>query len=93
MNKLKEAAMMVVNVADEHGMFRPEILAAIESLRHALNEPEPNIVLAALEDMMSIVDDSRGVAGYHLNGEIAEWHEFDAVRTARAAIAREVGRE
>lgn len=42
---------------------------------------------AALQGMLAIVNDSRGVAGYHLNGDTAEWDEFDEVDAANAAIA------
>jgi hypothetical protein len=36
---------------------------------------------------MAIVGDSRGVAGYHLNGEVAEWDYFDEIAAAQDAIA------
>ena len=48
-------------------------------------------LLAALRGMLAIVNDSRGVAGYHLNGNTAEWDEFDEVDAARAAIAKATG--
>ena len=48
-------------------------------------------LLAALRGMLAIVNDSRGVAGYHLNGDTAEWDEFDEVDAARAAIAKVEG--
>lgn len=51
---------------------------------HALNEE----LLEVLKGMVAIVDDSRGVAGYHLNGDTAEWDEFDEVDAANAAIAK-----
>ena len=41
----------------------------------------------ALADLLAIVDDSQGVAGYHLNGAIADWDEFPEVESARAALA------
>ena len=28
-------------------------------------------------EMLLIISDSTGVAGYHMNGEVAEWSEFD----------------
>ena len=40
----------------------------------------------ALQGMLAIVADSRGVAGYHLNGNTAEWDEFDEVDAAQRAI-------
>lgn len=41
---------------------------------------------AALQGMLNIVSDSRGVAGYHLNGDIEEWDGFDQVSAADAAM-------
>jgi hypothetical protein len=41
----------------------------------------------ALAGLLAIVDDSQGVAGYHLNGAIAEWGEFPEIAEARAALA------
>lgn len=44
-------------------------------------------LLAALEGLLAIVDDSEGVAGYHRNGEVATWSEFaDEINAAVAAI-------
>lgn len=45
-------------------------------------------LLAALEALMGIVSDSNGVAGYHRNGDIADWNEFDEINMAVAAIAK-----
>ncbi|QHS09036.1 hypothetical protein [Sinimarinibacterium sp. NLF-5-8] len=41
-----------------------------------------------LLDFLSIVDDSSGVSGYHLNGDIAEWGEFETVDAAVALLER-----
>lgn len=84
MSNLREAAQAVIDARDNHG-YSPALQAAMKELCNALIEPD--MVLAALEGMMAIVDDSQGVAGYHLNGEIAEWDEFEEVDAARAAIA------
>ena len=48
-----------------------------------VQEAAPEL-LEALRGMLAIVNDSRGVAGYHLNGNTAEWDEFDEVDAARA---------
>lgn len=42
----------------------------------------------ALRGMLNIVDDSCGVAGYHLNGNVADWGEFEEVDAAGAALSR-----
>lgn len=41
----------------------------------------------ALESLLAIVNESCGVAGYHLNGNIAEWDEFPEVDEAREALS------
>ena len=38
MNKLREAAQAVIDTVDIHGVYRPEILAALDALRDALAE-------------------------------------------------------
>lgn len=43
--------------------------------------------LSALKQVACIIGDSQGVAGYHLNGDVAIWDEFDEVNTVAAAIA------
>lgn len=63
-----------------------EITAAV-----AKAEEGKEALLKALEGMVNIVSDSNGVVGYHLNGDIAEWDEFEEVETARALL-KEPGR-
>ena len=48
-------------------------------------------LLAALEGVLAIVSDSTGVAGYHLNGDIADWDEFDEINAGYTAIAKAKG--
>ena len=48
-------------------------------------------LLAALEGVLAIVSDSTGVAGYHLNGDIADWGEFDEINAGYTAIAKAKG--
>ena len=43
---------------------------------------------SALGDLLAIVSDSTGVAGYHLNGAVAEWGDFDEVSAASAVLAK-----
>jgi len=44
-------------------------------------------LLEALKNVMNIVNESTGVAGYHLNGEIAEWDRFEEIIDADSLIA------
>jgi len=39
------------------------------------------MVAAALDEWVSIRDESEGVAGFHINGAMAEWAEFDLPET------------
>lgn len=48
-------------------------------------------LLAALQGVMRVVEESSGVYGYHLNGELADWDEFPEVFEAFAAIAKATG--
>lgn len=63
---------------------------AAEALQEAWRD-EARARVAVLEEalrgLLDIVADSRGVAGYHLNGNVADWGEFSAVGEARAALA------
>lgn len=42
----------------------------------------------ALKALLSVVYNSCGVSGYHLNGDIAEWGEFEEVAVAEDAIRK-----
>lgn len=44
-------------------------------------------LVTALDGLLSITQDSTGVAGYHLNGNVAEWDEFPEVDTARDVLS------
>lgn len=47
----------------------------------------------ALQSVLAITADSDGVSGYHLNGDIAKWGEFDEIATAIAALAKARGEQ
>lgn len=48
--------------------------------------PEVEKLVEALEGFLEIVSDSSGVVGYHLNGAIAHWREFEEVAMADEAL-------
>lgn len=50
-------------------------------------------LLEALKNIIAIVHDSEGVAGYHLNGNIAEWDEFEDIITAYNLINECAGKK
>lgn len=41
----------------------------------------------ALKYILEIVNDSNGVDGYHLNGDVADWDEFVEIRNANQLIS------
>ena len=43
-------------------------------------------LVEALEGLLAIIDESLGVSGYHLNGAMAKWCEFDEVEMAEEAL-------
>jgi hypothetical protein len=49
------------------------------------------LLLEALKGLIAVTKESRGVAGYHLNGQIADWDEFDFYFKAVDAIAAAEG--
>lgn len=51
-------------------------------------ESERLELLKALESLLDVTADSKGVSGYHLNGDIAEWDEFECVGEAYELIKR-----
>ena len=50
-------------------------------------------LIKAVESLLDITADSQGVAGYHLNGDIAKWDEFEEVSGAYELIKRLEGDE
>ena len=48
-------------------------------------------MLRALESVLSLIDESSGVAGYHLNGEVATWEELGIREEVEAAIKKARG--
>lgn len=54
--------------------------ANADALGEALTER--NALMGALTKVLAITEDSRGVAGYHQNGNMAEWGEFEEVGAA-----------
>ena len=63
---------------------------------HAINSHDELVqmnqeLLAALEGLLDIVGESDGVSGYHLNGDIAEWGEFEELNAAYDAVNKANG--
>ena len=60
-----------------------DMILEVEHLKMQRDE-----LLAALQGMIDIANDSQGVAGYHLNGEVADWGEFEEWQAACDAISK-----
>lgn len=85
-------------VIKERGQyFQIEFTPGITALSGYISANEASLIIAApdmltaLRGLLAIVAESRGVDGYHLNGAIAEWDEFDEINAAHAAIAKATG--
>jgi hypothetical protein len=68
-------------------------LQSITDAADKLNEFEQqrDKLLAALESLLLIPADSEGVAGYHLNGAVANWDEFPEVNEAALLVTQMKG--
>jgi hypothetical protein len=44
-------------------------------------------MLTALEKLQAVIDESDGIIGWHLNGAVAEWNEFEFVGDVERAIS------
>lgn len=79
--------------ADSTNLITNLITAESESVAKLVTNlitPEPAEVVKlveALEGLLAIIDESLGVSGYHLNGAMAKWCEFDEVEMAEEALA------
>lgn len=67
------------------GATSADVAAAVQAIRtqHALIVQ----MAKALSGVLNIRNDSYGVAGYHLNGEVEHWDGFSEVAAADEAIA------
>lgn len=67
----------------------PEAEAAVLAVKnHDRLVDENQQLREALSGLLDIVGDSQGVAGYHLNGAIAEWIYFDEVGQAEQLLSK-----
>ena len=88
-------AQVVVRMNDEEE-DTPELVKFAHELVNRYNQhneltEQRDVLLAALQQMIDIANDSQGVAGYHLNGEVADWGEFEEWQAACDAIAKAKG--
>ncbi len=74
------AAQTPVIIASNVRTARAEQIANCVNSQHDL--------LEALEGLLNIVADSKGVDGFHLNGDIALWNEFEEIEIAESILAK-----
>ena len=55
-------------------------------------EAKVKLLREALDNLLHIVDSSNGVVGWHMNGNVAEWDEFEDVEEARRILAETEGK-
>lgn len=55
-----------------------ELLEKLCDMEASLRRLTPEII-AAIDGIGAIVGQSRGVAGYHLNGDVADWDSFEEI--------------
>ena len=67
------------------------LLIGVMQVKIDLLESQRDELLAALQGMIDIANHSQGVAGYHLNGEVADWGEFEELQAACDAISKAKG--
>lgn len=79
----KNGDVIAVVIADFSEGVTREDLAANAALIAAAPE-----LYSALESLLSVVKDSTGVSGYHLNGDIAAWDEFEEIQQAASALLK-----
>ena len=73
-----------------------QFVDAMDKMEAQLNAKDAEIErLKVLEEVLSgvlaIVNDSQGVAGYHNNGDIADWDEFEEITEVERALRGEDG--
>ena len=104
--KMADVFPVEIRTDDESGsLICEEDCVILESLSgakvadytlHAINSHDELVamnkeLLAALEGLLDIVGESDGVSGYHLNGDIAEWGEFEELNAAYDAVNKANG--
>ena len=77
-----------VRLVDSNGVFA----LAVDEKYGGLVAAAPDM-LRILESVLSLIDESSGVVGYHLNGEVATWKELGIREEVEAAIRKARGEE
>lgn len=71
-----------------------EFMSFMATALHWIDKPQADYkaqrdeLAELLGDIQAVISESRGIIGYHLNGDIALWDEFDCFQNIPAAIAK-----
>jgi len=84
-SKLSEVICDIDPIGVSKKVFTRSKEEAIANAKLIAAAPE---LLEALISVLNIMNDSEGVAGYHLNGDIASWGEFEEIKQAEQAIKK-----
>ena len=76
----------VVNAID----ISDEVIALIERKNEEIKrlKAKSDEMFEVLENILAIMNESRGVAGWHLNGNIASWDELELRDAVASAIEK-----
>jgi len=92
LERQKEHALGSWSIANDVAFQRLQMIDALKSQLTSAQATSTRL-REALSKFLSLVSESRGVEGFHLNGEIAEWGEFEFIELAQQAIASSEGKE
>ena len=72
LREVSEKLIATVEVLEKSKARNLELSSELERLRQFEN------------GMLDIINESKGVIGWHLNGDVADWSEFDFIAEAQA---------
>lgn len=81
----KETADLIceaLNLKLETGLTPSQLQSDLAKQKQVNSE-----LLEVVKTFLILTKESTGVSGWHLNGDIAEWSEFDLIKMAKAAIS------
>ncbi|EPW6724468.1 hypothetical protein ACWONS_003494 [Vibrio parahaemolyticus] len=81
-------------ICDNGGSIDVDVRNLFESAHVVIEEKDVRIkqLEEALRNALAITTDSTGVAGYHLNGEVVAWDEFEEIEVAQSLLEANVGK-